>query len=50
MFVWPAMSLRDDFIADDEEHRTGGNTEMIGTAGSASHMARSADNSVHRFD
>ena len=27
MFVGPAMSLRDYFIADDEEHCTGGNTE-----------------------
>jgi hypothetical protein len=45
-----AMSLGDDFIADDEEHRTGGNTEDDRDRRLGKPDGRSTDNSAHRFD
>ncbi len=50
MFVRRAMSFRDDFIADDEEHCTGGNPEDDRDGRLGEPYGRSADNSAHRFD
>ena len=50
MFVRPAMSLGDDFIADDEEHRTRGNPEDDRDRRLGEPYGRSPDDSAHRFD
>jgi hypothetical protein len=50
IFVCPAMSLRDNFMADDEEHGTGGNPEDDRNGRLGEPYGPSAENSAHRFD